>query len=137
MQCSKCGHDPSAKVVACWTFLIERDAPSLNARMVNSGPRGFLYRRERDTWCWELRAVRLLRKMPKATGRRRVTLTRIYGGQQKERDVDNLIGGAKCVVDALVDEGMLKDDSPALAEIHYAQSHGRPRGMLFTIEELA
>jgi Holliday junction resolvase RusA-like endonuclease len=135
--CVKCGFDPDASVRASWTFFVDRDAPSLNARIFNAGPRRWKYKRERDAWCWEIRAVALMRKMRTAgAGKRRVTLTRVYGGQQKPRDPDNLVGGMKSIVDALVLERLIVDDSAAFAEIHYAEERGEPRGVRFHIEEI-
>lgn len=135
--CARCGFDPDAKVSASWKIHVDREPPSLNAHLVNAGPRAFLYRRERDAWCWEFRAARLLQRIPKARARRRVTLVRVFDGRQRERDVDNLSGGMKSVVDALVFEGLLADDSPRLAEIHCQQRRGGPRGLEVLLEELS
>lgn len=135
--CEKCGYDPGAKVTASWTLHVDRDPPSLNDRVFNAGPRRWRYKRERDAWGWEIRAARLLQRVPTATSRRRVTLTRVYSGRQQERDVDNLAGGMKAVVDALVLERLLVGDEPAHAELHYAQERGTPIGLRILIEELA
>lgn len=67
--CPKCGYDSTAAVIAVFSFLVERDPPSLNTRLFNSGPRRHLYRKERDTWCWELRAMRLREKIPHANAK--------------------------------------------------------------------
>lgn len=135
--CARCGFDPEALVGRSWTFTIDRDPPSLNARIFNAGTKRWAYKRERDAWAWELRAVRLLQKIPAARARRRITLTRVYDGRQQERDADNLAGGMKAIVDALVHEGMLLDDSPQHAEIHYMQERGGPRGLRVLLEEFA
>jgi Holliday junction resolvase RusA-like endonuclease len=134
--CVKCGHDPEAFVGRTWMFHVDRDPPSLNQRIFNVGGTHWQYKQERDAWQWEFRAVRLLQKIAAATTKRRVTLTRCYDGRQKERDVDNLAGGMKCCVDALVREGLLVNDNPQLAELHYAQHRGGPRGLMIYIEEL-
>lgn len=133
--CARCSFDPDATVLASWEFTIDRDPPSLNERLFNAGPRRWAYSRERDMWILEFTNVRLLKQMPFAKGKRRVTLTRLYSGQQKERDVDNLVGGGKNLVDAMVHAGILKGDSPALAEIHWAQERGA-RGLRVLVEEL-
>ena len=138
-KCVRCGHDPSELVLATWSFLIERDPPSLNKRLYNAGPGRHLYRQERDMWCWEFRAARLTRSIPKADGRRRVTLARLYGGRQQERDYDNLAGGMKAVVDAMVSEGLLTNDTPDQAEITYQQAVAKTlesRGLLVLIESV-
>lgn len=120
--CPKCGYDADAKVIARWTFTVERDTPSLNDRVYNAATyRGSMYRKVRDAWCWEFRAARLKVRIPRARTRRRVTIVRNYGGRARERDRDNLIGGAKAVIDAMVSEGLLVDDTSLGAEIHYDQ----------------
>lgn len=136
--CLKCCYDPDAQIAASYSFLVERDASSLNARLFN-GAQGWKYRRERDTWQSELRVARVNARVPIGDTKRRVTLTRLYGGRQQERDRDNLAGGMKCVVDALVLERLIVDDSSKWAEIHYAQrriAKGEKTGVLFEIEVL-
>lgn len=134
--CVKCGFDPSRIVTASWTFLVERDPPSLNDRVFNAGPRRWLYRRERDAWVDEIRVARMLQRIPRAIGKRRVTIMRVYGGRQKERDRDNLIGGQKIVLDALVFEDLLISDSASGVDVTYHQERGQPTGLRITIEEL-
>ncbi len=134
--CVKCQHDPDALVAASWTFHVDRDPSSLNARIFN-GPRGWKYRKERDAWRLEIRACRLLLRIPKATSMRRVTLTRNFAGRQQRRDRDNLAGGMKACVDALVLEGLLRGDSELDAEIHYAQARTTPAGLSVVIEQMA
>lgn len=133
--CPKCFHDPTAKVQSSWTFTIELDPPSANERITN-GEHGWKYRKKRDTWCWAFRAARLAKKIWPCNTRRRTTLTRLYSGRQKERDVDNLTGGGKLVVDAMVLEGLIRGDSPADAEIHWMQERGNARGVRVLLEEL-
>jgi Holliday junction resolvase RusA-like endonuclease len=153
--CPKCGYDSSAAVVAIFSFLVERDPPSLNTRLFNSGPRRHLYRKERDVWRMEFRVIRLRDRIPMAGPltvaagvapvrnqirvgglKRRVTLTRVYGGRQQERDADNLAGGMKAVVDALVLEGLIANDDPGSVELHYRQERGKPTGLYVKIEVL-
>jgi hypothetical protein len=78
-------------------------------------------------------------KIPFAEARRRVTITRCYSGQQKLRDHGNLVGGLKAAVDAMVRVKLLKDDSPAWAEVYYHQLRVDKdgRGTIITIEEFA
>ena len=140
MACAKCGYDASAIVLGSWSSTIARDPPSLNARLVNVGLQRHAYRAERDLWAWEFRAMRLALKIPHASARRRVTLTRCYSGRQRERDRDNLIGGMKSVVDAMVCERLLMDDCPKWAELHYDQVRVGgamvARGLTVSIEEI-
>lgn len=86
--------------------------------------------------------MRLAFKIPFAAARRRVTFTRCYGGRQQERDHDNLVGGMKSVLDAMVRELLLVDDRPQWAELHYAQQRldesvaKSARGLVVHLEEL-
>lgn len=137
MTCVKCGFNPEAIVAREWSFFIERRPPSLNDRLSNTGPRAYMYRRERDAWCWLFRAMRLEHRIPGAMQRRRVTLTRLYCGREKERDRDNLIGGQKTCVDAMVSERLLMNDTSAAAEIFYAQRREDRSGLLVELAEFA
>lgn len=77
---------------------------------------------------WQVRAnLARLRKEgvdPRARGPRRMHLTRIGA---RLLDEDNLSGGAKPIVDALVREGYLVDDSPEHAELVYSQVTSKDR----------
>lgn len=135
--CSRCGFDPFAKVLGKWVMLIDRDPPSLNDRLVNVGPHRWKYKKERDAWHWLVKAARLNFNVPVATAlRRRVTLERLFNGRQRERDLDNLSGGMKPIVDALVLERLIAGDDPKSVEIHYKQTKGPLRGLVITIEQL-
>lgn len=140
--CSRCGYDPDVKVTASWSFLIQRDPPTMNERIFNAGNSRWRYRKERDLWASEFMVARGNTRIPKARAneRRRVTLERVYNGRMQERDRDNLIGGMKPIVDALVMQGLILGDSPDLAEIHYNQVREpgtMSRGLRVTIEALA
>ena len=56
--------------------------------------------------------------IPKATGKRKVLITRHGKGIL---DADNLAGGAKSLIDALKLRGLLLDDDPAHVEVVYRQ----------------
>lgn len=134
----KCGHDPDAIVARWWTFTVDREVKSLNAHRVNAGNARFGYRRDRELWEWALRERRLARGIALAKTKRRVTLTRIISYRQRAFDRDNLIGGCKVVVDAMVREGLLLGDAQGQAEIHYEQEkRDGCRGLVVRIEELA
>lgn len=137
--CMKCGHDPDAKVVASWTFVLDCEVESLNARHVNAGSNAAKakYRDARTAWEWLIRAARLEHRITPATGRRRLTLTRIYARGQRALDRDNLAGGMKPLVDAIAREGLLRDDTPAWLELHHDQEPGAERGVRVLLEDLA
>lgn len=134
--CMKCGHDPAARVTASWEFTLAGEIRSLNRHVVNFGAARHGYRRERDAWGWMLRAARLEHRIPTAPGRRRLTLTRVFAGRQRELDADNLAGGTKSLVDAIAREGLLVDDKPAWLELHHAQERGAAPGVRVLLEEL-
>lgn len=134
--CPACSFDPDAVVSASWSFMIDREIATGNARVFNVGGSRWRYAKERDAWRWEFRAVRLLRKIHAAAIRRRVMLTRHFDGRQRAFDRDNLATGAKPVVDAMVREGLLRGDDEASAEIRYTQVRGG-HGLSVLLEELA
>ncbi|MGN6107259.1 MAG: hypothetical protein ACTHU0_19280 [Kofleriaceae bacterium] len=136
--CVACGHDPEARVIRSWTFDIPKAPSSMNAHVVNAGGARWAYAKERNEWALWIRQARLLRCIPKATGKRRVTFERLYGGRCREWDNDNFVGGLKVVRDALVREGLLVDDNEANLTAIYKQAK-RPgeTALRITIEELA
>jgi hypothetical protein len=56
------------------------------------------------------------RLIPRAKGKRRLTLVRLMGFRGKRYDEANLMGGSKPLVDSLVRAGLLIDDSPKWLE---------------------
>ena len=59
-------------------------------------------------------------------------------GREQERDYVNLVGGCKLVVDALVLEGLLVDDKPALLDDRYLQERvakDQPSGVWFELAD--
>lgn len=65
-----------------------------------------------------------LRLNPQAVGRRSVRIVRRYRTKRTELDHDNLVGGCKPLVDALVRVGLIEDDTPALVTVTYEQERG-------------
>jgi len=137
VKCIKCGYDADQFVTASWSFVLEREPKSLNARVVNVGASRWRYAKDRDAWSWLIRAARLEQRIPPSHGRRRMTLTRIYANGQRAIDKDNLSGGMKGLVDAMVREKLIHDDSPAWLELHHAQEPGAIRSVRVLIEDLS
>lgn len=137
MKCLKCGYDPDRVVTASWSFVLQREPKSLNARVVNVGASRWRYAKERDAWSWLVRAARLEHKITPACGLRRMTLTRVYASGQRAIDVDNLSGGMKSLVDAIVREGIVRNDNPTWLELHHDQEPGATRSVRVLLEELA
>mgnify|MGYP001612439401 CR=1 FL=1 len=140
--CVKCGHDPDAAVRASWSFTIEREVKSLNDHNVNvKGWRGAVYKKDRGAWVQWFQLMRVNHRIPLATGKRVVTLTRIMGSGQREFDRDNLHGGLKSALDAMVYTCLITGDSIAHATILYDQQRrsgpGVKPGLHVLLEELA
>lgn len=140
VSCARCGHDPSVQVTSSWQFHIALPVHSGNRHIHNVGGSRWRYAKERNEWQAAIRAERLDLNIPAATGKRRVTFTRFYGGRQREFDDDNLRTGLKMVRDALIREGLICDDNSRSADFGYVQiqtSVEEQRGLLVTLEELA
>jgi hypothetical protein len=136
--CAFCGGDPEAAVAGRWEFFIERSASSLNDRLANVGAKRWAYARERGEWLQWAQLARINGRIAKAKGKRRVVMTRFFGGRQRPFDYINLVGGAKSLVDALVLAELLVDDTPAQLEDHYRQLwHEAKSGVHIVIEEIA
>ncbi len=138
MRCTRCGFDPQAPVIASWSFVLDHEITSLNQRGTNRGAWADrrAYKADRDMVQWLLKAKRLALKIPKATGLRRLTLTRFYGPGRRQVDIQNLQGGAKCTVDSFVLEGLLVDDTPQLAELHHLQERAPKNAIGVVLEEI-
>ncbi len=54
----------------------------------------------------------------------RWSLRRIYAGRNRELDYANLVGGAKPLIDSLIDTGIIVDDAPAYFKCDYEQERG-------------
>lgn len=65
--------------------------------------------------------------------RKKVKITRQYNGRQKKMDIPNLWGGAKDLIDALVQTGYLDDDSDNCAEFSLCQKYSEDSGTIVEI----
>lgn len=142
MNCPKCGYNQDAPVAARWEFEIPKELVSLNRSAKNGSTLGAraAFRRELGIWGNWMWCKRLSNKIVVATGKRRVTITRVIGYRQREFDRDNLVGGGKVIVDAMVRECLLLGDDKARSEVHYEQvRHGGGDGgsVRIVLEELA
>lgn len=74
---------------------------------------------------WLTMLTHCTKSAPRATGKRRLEIHR-HG--KRALDIDNLIGGAKCVItDNLRKLQLLRDDSPDMVEFH-AENHKLAKG---------
>jgi hypothetical protein len=75
------------------------------------------YRRLRNQYEHDVTYSAMAAKVPKATGKRRLSVTRLYCGRARPFDPTNLYGGAKPLVDAIVRAGLLVDDKAEWLEL--------------------
>ena len=134
--CAMCGYDATARVLRSWTLRPPFEVESLNAHRVNAGHGRWAYAKVRKAWLQALIVEARATSCPEATGMRRVTITRVYSGRQRAYDGDNLRGGCKPLVDAMVLAGLLVDDDAANAQVHYAQERGEQSSTRILVEEL-
>lgn len=62
-------------------------------------------------------------------------IERVYGPRNREFDFANLVGGAKPLVDSLIDLDVIEDDSPAHFECAYDQFRGEENMTRLTLKE--
>lgn len=82
--------------------------------------------RQNKRWCIEVRAA--MRPSMRANGKKRsVVVTSLR--RRRIADHANLVGGAKGAIDALVQNGLLVDDSDQWAQIDYRQELAKGSGI--------
>lgn len=133
IPCQKCAYDPTAEVVVAWQIWLCLEAQSIN-RLRSNGRGAWAYRKYKAKAALELKQHSALVK--KATGKRRVTFTRVFSGRQRHLDGDNLVAGLKPLRDGLTELGMIVDDSPKWLEAHYEQVKGPEAGIKILIEDI-
>jgi hypothetical protein len=103
-----------------WTLHIPVAIVSANRLKRRSGR--YLYPATRKAFAKAIHVRAHERELiPRATGKRRVHIDRLYWGTGKEMDHDNLVFGCKPLLDELVKRGLLIDDAPAYCEVTYRQ----------------
>jgi Holliday junction resolvase RusA-like endonuclease len=133
--CAKCSYDPAVPVLHTWHLRLRMEAVSHN-RIDRGGSGKWRYRAYAQLVSAEVQGAGY--DVPKAKGKRRVTLTRVWARRQRRFDRINLAGGLKPVLDALVKHRLLVDDSEKWCEDHYEQRGPSPDpGIEVVIEELA
>jgi len=103
-------------------FAIPRPFPTVNDW--HGGPR-WKYAKAAGDWLREFPPTTVLTR---TEGRRAVTIVRVYpkAPGQRRYDPDNLRGGAKPILDALVAFRWLKGDSPKHLMLDVTQRHAAP-----------
>lgn len=110
-----------------WRLTIAAALPRANAIL-----RGHWTRRHalQTEWQWLVRDERLRRRVPPATGKRRVDIVRVYGHGCRVYDPDNLSLSCKFLIDALRNERLLVNDTPECLDLHVSQERGGRRSMV-------
>lgn len=75
-------------------------------------------------------------KIAKATGRRRLTITRYVRSRRYLLDRGNFIGGCKPLLDAARLQGLIVDDTEALLDDHYVQKIDADPRVEILVEDL-
>ena len=91
--------------------------------------------RRRTHWAWLVRCARMdagvaSRECAAPRGSQELIRVVVDRWGKRELDQDNFIAGCKELMDALVAEGLLEDDSPAHVAVTYRQHFGAPRTLI-------
>lgn len=112
-------HSPQEQVVI--KLVLPVASPSFNVLQGRHWSKKAWWRKQ---WGWMVRAERLrIGGISLPESPRKVTIER-YGARRL--DADNQVAGCKQLIDALVAEGFLVDDSPAHLQATYRQHVGKP-----------
>lgn len=123
-----------------WTLYLPVAIPSANVlkRSLWNGNR-HAYAKVKTAFALAAFAIAHQQKVSRAGGKRRIAITRLYWGQGKEMDHDNLVAGCKPLLDSLVKLELLVDDAPAHCEVTYRQERVGEKSSnptIVTIEEM-
>jgi len=132
-----CGYDPDAPVAAQWDLFLPLRLPTPNLRVVNQGATRWRYAKIRDDCRTALMIEKRRHRVPPASGRRAVLITRYFGGRERLMDKINWSSACKPLVDAMVLEKLLLDDSIEMVSDFYRQvRHAQLRGVGVRIQEV-
>ncbi len=143
-RCDCCGHDP--KLInwdRSWAFVLPLEPPSQNQVSGNRASQRHKYKKLRDQFELLLRVESRKLKIPRMAEfndrghphRRWVRMTRLFKNRVYLRDKVNNAGGMKLLLDALVNEKLLVNDTEHLVEDVYAQEYGKIVGVRIEIAE--
>jgi hypothetical protein len=136
-ECDACGFDRDLPVGRVAEVSLPLSYPSQNQLGANArGFAGLKYRKLRQEFAAALHSALATAALPKAPGKRRVWLRRVFRAGKRAYDTANLIGGGKAIVDVLVSRGILKDDSPKWFEGIYQQEAGAEDQIVLTVYDI-
>lgn len=102
-----------------YELTLSEPTPSLNRTQRRHWTHGYKLKKRWQKLVWAARMEQLPWQVVTALSRARVTVTRYAPHPIKDRD--NLYGGAKNLMDALVANGLIQDDSTDHIELHMRQ----------------
>lgn len=124
-ECDACGYDSLLPATLVAELELPISWPSQNQLGANArGAAGYHYRKLRQEFAATLHSGLAAISIPRATGKRRIWLRRVFRPKKRHYDIGNLVGGAKGIIDVLVARGILRDDSPEHFEGIYQQGPG-------------
>ena len=134
--CPTCGQETIPTFAQWWEFDCHLKLTSANSRHVNTRG-GYEYRGGKSDWLAFFKTKQ--GQIPPTEGMRFVTITRVRGpgSGQRELDYDNLVGGAKSVLDAMKEAKLIRDDSPKFVRVRYLQAKEAKACTRFVIGEAA
>jgi hypothetical protein len=137
VDCPACGFDADLPTRLVGALSIPVSLPSQNQLGGNArGSAGWHYRRLRQEFAAALHAALAAASIASATLKRRAWLKRVYRPGKRRYDYGNLVGGAKAVIDVLVNRGLLVDDSPQWFEGIYSQEPGPADAIHIRLEDM-
>ncbi len=116
-------------------FEVARKLASQNKLKGNTKAGRYAYQQERAWWHKQFSMAVMAKWVTKASKYRIVRVTRIIGKGGKFFDMGNLVGGCKAMLDAMVNTGVLVDDSPTHCFISYKQVRGEIDKVKFEVCE--
>jgi Holliday junction resolvase RusA-like endonuclease len=96
--------------------IVVNDIPPSNNQYMGNGKNFNVYRREKERWHWLIKTALCKAERPKKPHQKAVVKITYFFKDNHRRDPDNYSG--KMILDPLVKEGILKDDSFENVELH-------------------
>ena len=139
MICRYCWTDLSRVPELAWEVVLPLEPPSQNDVALKDR-RDFMARKRYKKFRSDYGELFAHHKrgldIPDASAKRRVIITRLYDSSGRRRDISNIIGGCKPLLDAMVDAKLLVDDTEDWLEQFYHQVKTNASGVGIRIEEL-
>lgn len=96
--------------------LVVKEIPPSNNKYMGNSKNFNVYRREKEKWHWLIKSALSKAEKPKEPIKKAVVTITYYFRDNRRRDPDNYSG--KMILDPLVREGVLQDDSFENIDLH-------------------